>query len=149
MGHLEVQRGRLRFTYAPAASADAGRASRLSVSLPYRSDTFDDVEARPYFENLLPEPQFRDVIARQSRLDTADVGGILGAVAGECPGAVSIWPGELTTVPEGSYEDLTVDQLGDLFAAPDDLALIEEQRRGRLALPGALPKLTHLRDADT
>lgn len=149
VGHLEVQRGRLSFAYAPAASPDAGRASRLSVSLPYRSDTFDDTEARPYFENLLPEPQFRDVIARQSRLATADVGGILGAVAGECPGAVSIWPGELTTVPEGSYEDLAGDRLGDLFSAPDDLALIEEQRRGRLSLPGALPKLTLLQDGDT
>ncbi len=145
-GHIDVDRGRMSFGYRDSVGEDA---SPISLSLPLRKEPYGDGEARPYFENLLPESEFRHFMARHAGLADRNTSGILGAIGGECPGAVSIWPGELDTWPPGSYEATTVAHLGKLFNASDDTALMDEQRKGRISLPGALPKLTlRLDDGD-
>jgi len=138
-GHLDVDRGRLSFTYRDSA---VGAVSPISISLPYKTEPYSDAEARPYFENLLPETEFRHFITTQARIADADTAGILGAIGGECLGAVSIWRGDLEKRPTGSYESTSVSRIGMLFNAPSDVELMNEQRKGRLSLPGALPKLT-------
>lgn len=81
--------GEIEFTY------DAGYLLRedaipLSISLPLRSDSYDDLEARPYFENLLPEGRRRDQEAARAGTTANDIIGILALIGKDCAGAVSL-----------------------------------------------------------
>jgi len=140
VGVLAAQRGRLGFTYAASAIADRGIAP-LSVRLPQRAEPYDDDAARSFFENLLPEEECRRILAATLRISERDSAGLLGAVAGECAGAVSLWPENTSRPVQDSYKDLAAEDLAALFAVPDDVKLAEAQREGRLSLAGAQSKL--------
>jgi serine/threonine-protein kinase HipA len=116
-----------------------------------RAGTFDDHQARPCFENLLPEGDLRAYLAKTVKVDDGDVVGLLAAFGGECAGALSLWPeGELPP-PSPEYAPCS---RGDVRAA---LAMAREQevsvrgspaqalKRGRLSLSGAQDKLALFR----
>ena len=147
VGRIEPDRGRLAFTYAEAAVDDAG-VPALSVRLPKRTEPYDDADARPFFENLLPEEEFRRLIAAAVRTSPGNTAGLLGAIAGECAGAVSVWPEGRHPPRRAEYRELAPHDLRDLFHSPDDPRLVRAQRRGRLSLAGAQPKLTLRGDGD-
>ena len=147
VGTLTPDGRSLAFGYATDAALDAGGVP-ISVRLPRRGEPYGDADARPFFENLLPEAEFRRLLAAQLRLSGGNTAGLLGAIAGECAGAVSIWPISEQPPDRPSYHDISTDELRHLFAAPDDPALVEAQRRGRLSLAGVQPKLTVRRDGD-
>lgn len=89
IGTLESAAGRLRFQYAPDY---VGRVDRtVSVRLPPRAEPYADDETRVYFANLLPEDEYRRLLARELGVADRNVAGLLAAI-GECAGAVSVWP---------------------------------------------------------
>lgn len=140
-GTLTAVRGRLTFQYDDAVLQEP-RALAISVRMPKRAEPYDDEYARPFFENLLPEEEYRRLLARVLGISDANTLGLLGAIAGECAGAVSVWPTDQGRPKTPSYRQLSDKELGDLFAAPDELPLVTAQREGRLSLAGAQAKLT-------
>ncbi|WP_298721921.1 type II toxin-antitoxin system HipA family toxin [uncultured Ferrovibrio sp.] len=86
--------GEIEFTYDPDYLQRADKI-QLSLRLPLREQPYDDVVARPYFENLLPEGRRRDQEAARAGTTANDVIGILGLIGKDCAGAVSlVRPGE-------------------------------------------------------
>ena len=70
---------------------------------------------------------------------------LLGAIAGECPGAVSIWPAD-SSPPAPEYEALDPESLAALFSLTSRQSLANAVTRGRLSLAGAQEKIALLRD---
>jgi serine/threonine-protein kinase HipA len=146
VGVLGTERGRLEFAYAEEAVSDDA-VPPLSVRLPKRREPYGDTETRAFFENLLPEEEFRRTITTTLRIGERNTAGLLGAIAGECAGAVSVWPRGEQPPAAASYKSLDGASLRDLFAVPEDTNLAEAQREGRLSLAGAQAKLALLRAA--
>ena len=119
-GTLTADRGRLRFQYQDAAIQQK-EALPISVRMPKRPEPYDDEHARPFFENLLPEEEYRRLLARVLGISDSNTLGMLGAIAGECAGAVSVWPKDSARPSKPSYRSLSERDLGKLFAAPDEL----------------------------
>jgi serine/threonine-protein kinase HipA len=140
--------GAVRFVYD-----DAYRTSRqavpLSASLPLRGAAYQDAETRVFFDNLLPEGERRRTEALTRRIDPTDTIGLLEALGGECPGAVSVLPravppakapGDLDT----DYDVLNAAELATLVADTADGRAVGE--RMRFSLAGAQQKLALAHD---
>jgi len=87
-GVLGINNERMSFSYLPDYIAAKGPA--ISVSMPIDQQTWPDAIAFPFFENLLPEGNIRQLLA--SRLGTADnnFSRLLRATGGDVGGAISI-----------------------------------------------------------
>lgn len=141
-------RGRgVRFQYTERALDDDALPA-LSLSLPKRAEPFADSAAGPFFRNLLPEQAYRRLVAAATRTAPEDSLGLLGAVGGECPGAVSIWPAGTRPPATPEYRSLDAGDLAALFAPGDRTALSGAIARGRLSLPGVQEKVALLRRDD-
>lgn len=132
--------GRLTFVYDDAVAQDPSAA--VSVRLPVQRQPYPDHLAFPCFENLLPEGDLRDLLARSVQRAEGDVLGLLGVFGGECAGALSLWPegSDPPAVPE--YRPCTASELHDAFGvAQDEARLARTLREGRLSMSGAQDKL--------
>ena len=139
-------RGRgVRFAYADEALRNE-RLPALSLSLPKRVDPFPDSEAGPFFRNLLPEQAFRRLVASAAGTAPENSVALLGAIGGECPGAVSIWPADSGPPSLPEYEPLEPGDILALFSAANRVSLANAVTRGRLSLAGAQEKIALLRD---
>lgn len=104
-----------------------GRGSRiLSTSLPV-GERLPARDNRPldFFENLLPEGQARQAMARSARVSPYDTFGILTEWGRECAGAVVLTP-EAEAPPresDGRYDDLTDDELHHAVESLDRVPL--------------------------
>lgn len=139
IGELQSEGARLRFRYRPEV-ADAGRPA-LSVRLPPRREPFLHDEANPYFANLLPEEEHRRLLARVLGMSDRNVAGLLGAIGGECAGAVSIWPTGRRPPAKPDYvplDDAHVQRLLDATSPAERLDIVRESR---LSLAGGMEKL--------
>lgn len=139
VGELRTARGRLAFEYD--AGARSASSYPLSLSLPWRAESFDDLPTRAYFENLLPESQFRRLIANSVDLSPDNTAGLLGAIGGECVGAVSVWPVGAGPEKTPRYREISTAALRQIFAARDGRALAEAQEEARLSVPGVEDKI--------
>ena len=113
----------------------------LSISLPLQSEPYQDDRARPFFSNLLPESEFRQIIARKLGLSENNDFALLEAVGGECAGAVSLLPEDTRPTGEQSYRTLTDDQLNELVNELPKRPLLAGEEGIRLSLAGAQNKL--------
>ena len=138
-GELRSERGRLSFHYA--AGDDTPRTARLSVRLPVRAEPYDDLASNAYFANLLPEDEHRRLLAATIGISTRSVGPLLGAIGGECAGAVSIWPEGQGPEAVPRYEDLSEDEVTELLGDRGGDARRALTREGRLSLPGGMDKI--------
>lgn len=123
------------------------RLPALSISLPKRAEPFPDSAAGPFFRNLLPEQAFRRLIATAVGTAPENSAALLGAIGGECPGAVSIWRAGSPPPSEPAYDRLDPDRLVTLFSPTNRQRLANAVTRGRLSLAGAQEKIALLRDA--
>lgn len=82
-------RGRLTFQYDDDVLGDD--SALVSTRLPVRGPAYGDDETLPYFENLLPEGDMRQLVAAATKHAGSDIAGLLGVIGGECAGAVSLW----------------------------------------------------------
>jgi serine/threonine-protein kinase HipA len=139
VGTLRPDRSRLGFTYRPTTIAAGGPA--LSVQLPTRPEPFSHEESNPFFANLLPEEEYRRLLARMLGISDRNVAGLLGAIGGECAGAVSIWPEGQGPPDAPSYVPLADQDVRKLFDADDVAQRLGVIREGRLSLAGGMEKL--------
>jgi serine/threonine-protein kinase HipA len=139
VGTLVPERARVGYAYAPATVAIGGPA--LSVRLPVRADAYAHDEADPFFSNLLPEEEYRRLLARVLGVSGRNVAGLLGAIGGECAGAVSIWPEGQRPPDLPEYVPLADKDIRQLFDATNVAARLQLVREGRLSLAGGMEKL--------
>jgi len=139
-------RGRgVRFVYSVGA-LESGALPALSVSLPKRVQPFPDSQAGPFFRNLLPEQAYRRLVAAAVGTPADSSLALLGAIGGECPGAVSIWPTNAARPTRPEYRPLSREELGALFSPTDRGPFLSAIARGRLSLAGVQEKIALLRD---
>lgn len=94
VGTLTWGDGRLGFRYSTDWLLQP-HAVALSVSLPLRTEPFDDRQARAFFAGLLPEGQMRRLIAQQVQVSGQNDFALLRHIGGECAGAVTfLEPGQ-------------------------------------------------------
>jgi serine/threonine-protein kinase HipA len=141
-------RGRgVRFTYLPEALSNHS-ISALSLALPKQPEPFPDSKAGPFFRNLLPEQAYRRLIAAATGTAPENNVALLGAIGGECPGAVSIWPHSSRPSERPEHRQLSAEELKALFTVTDRTVLANAVARGRLSLPGVQEKIALLRGKD-
>ncbi len=141
-------RGRgVRFTYLPEALSNHSIFA-LSLALPKQPEPFPDSKAGPFFRNLLPEQAYRRLIAAATGTAPENNLALLGAIGGECPGAVSIWPQGSRPAERPEHRRLSPEELKALFTMTDRAALANAVARGRLSLPGVQEKIALLRSED-
>ena len=119
----------------------------LSLALPKGPDPYSDSKAGPYFRNLLPEQAYRTLVAAAAGTGDETVA-LLGAIGGECPGAVSIWPAGRRPATAPEYTRLSPEALDSLFSPGHGRDLAGAVARGRLSLPGVQEKLALLKRED-
>ena len=141
VGTLWLDEGR-RFVFQyTEAWLEQAQAVPLSIHLPLRASVFDDLQARPFFANLLPESELRRVIARRLGLSEQNDFALLEVMGGECAGAVSLLPdGQL---PDGTpeYRPLAADELDQLVDELPNRPMLAGEAGIRLSLAGAQNKL--------
>ena len=139
IAELVGERGRLRLRYLPEVVA-AGEPA-LSLRLPIRSEPYLHDDVNPFFANLLPEDEHRHLLARVLGLSDRNVAGLLGAIGGECAGAVSIWPSGEGPPKKPEYVALSGSDIRRLLEAKDAANRLNVVKDGRLSLAGGMEKL--------
>ncbi|MBR4755217.1 MAG: type II toxin-antitoxin system HipA family toxin [Lachnospiraceae bacterium] len=102
------------FTYS-REYMDRDHARPISLSLPFREDSFSPETTHNFFEGLLPEGFSRRAVARWLKSDENDYLTILAVLGLECLGAIKIIEGNAGK-DKCSYEKLTVSRVKDLAA---------------------------------
>lgn len=99
---------------------------------------------RAFLGGLLPEPgtAARSALARRRGVDSADVSGLL-TNAGDLPGAVAVWSGEMLPPVVEAVDDDVVAQLLSDPAGSDAV-----ETTSGVSLPGVQPKITLRREPD-
>jgi serine/threonine-protein kinase HipA len=133
-------RRRFVFQY-DAGWLKSSRVFPLSLSLPLRKEPYEDDAARPFFANLLPEGEIRELIARQFRVSEQNVFALLEKIGGECAGAVSILPGGTKPIDRSGYRELDEEGLHKVLAELPKRPLLAGEKGIRLSLAGAQNKL--------
>jgi len=133
--------GLVRFTYDPAVVADAADgAPGLDVGYrcPVRARPYEGLDAESVFENLLPEGTLRDALGMATKHTPGDTLGLLGAVGGECAGALQLWPEGESPPVTPRYEPFTTGGVATAFAGTEWQL---RQLTGRASLSGSQRKL--------
>lgn len=141
------ERGLLSFHYTGRALDEPERFA-LSVRLPVRPEPYGHQEAMAFFDNLLPESDARDLIAQARHYDPSDVVGLLGAIGGECAGAVALWPEGTSPPREPQHRLLNPEEIGALYDRRYGAWAADAQVSGRMSMSGAQQKMVFLRRGD-
>ena len=108
------------------------RGIPVTLAMPVADVAFPDERARPYFSNLLPEGEVRTAVARQVGVSPANDFGLLDALAGDCPGAVTLVRAGTEIPAAGEYRGLAEHELHalvELLAQRPLLANVEGVRQ--------------------
>ena len=83
----ETEKG-CRFVYDSNYLQDGGKP--ISVSMPLRPEPYESGRLFSFFEGLLPEGWYRDIVCTVAKIDTRDSFGLLLATTGDTIGAVTV-----------------------------------------------------------
>ena len=141
VGKLELDESR-RFVFTYDKNwLQHDSAIPLSIGLPLQEEPYMDERSRPFFSNLLPESEIRQIIARKLGLSENNDFALLEAVGGECAGAVSLLPEEAELTNEQCYRALSDDQLNEIITELPKRPLLAGEEGIRFSLAGAQNKL--------
>ncbi len=129
-----------QYTEETVGRPDAG-TFQLSVRLPVRAVVYDHAATLAFFDNLLLESNTRAALARGTQHDQHDVPGLLGQVAGECAGAVSLWEHGRERPREPRYRTYTRKELAGLFDEAHGDQMTQAQLESRQSMSGVQDKL--------
>lgn len=135
-GELEADPvGRMTFRYLAQDPASA-----LSLSLPPRTEPYDDTKCRPFFAGLLPEGAALQKAAESKRLQVYEIFKLLRAFGAECAGAVRLLPpGEAPQIHQ-DYELLEGPRLVQEIRAINQAPNFARDQRVRLSVAGVQSK---------
>ena len=86
-GFLEETEEGFRFYYDDEFK---NKNTPISASLPLKGSPFKNKTLFPFFEGLLPEGWYLDIISAKNKIDKKDLFAILLATSGDTIGAVSL-----------------------------------------------------------
>jgi serine/threonine-protein kinase HipA len=86
----ELERG-YRFTYS-ADYLKESKANPVSLSLPLRTEPFEDKRLFPFFDGLIPEGWLLEIAEATWKLNPRDRMGLLLACCRDCIGAAGVVP---------------------------------------------------------
>lgn len=121
----------------------------VSLSLPFQEEDFEEKKARPFFANLLPEGNVRELIARRFKISTANDFRLLEAIGGDCAGALSLLStseAESKKEKNEEYRPLSLEQLDESITGIPNIPLLSEEKDLRLSLAGVQQKLPVYRE---
>ena len=134
IGVLKGHNSRLSFKYLDDATES------IAHQLPLQKEAFGDKETRSFFSNLLPEGDVVKKIAQIKQVSLNNPFALLRELGGECAGAVSLYPQDMTPVFNDTLEEISEDELASLLGKLSQTPLLT--REGiRLSLAGAQEKL--------
>ncbi|MGH7013402.1 MAG: type II toxin-antitoxin system HipA family toxin [Stellaceae bacterium] len=127
--------GRMTFRYA---AADPSLA--LSLSLPPRTEPYDDTACRPFFAGLLLEGAALQRAADTKRLQVYETFKLLRVFGAECAGVVRLLaPGDTPQIKQ-NYELLEGERLANEIRAIDQAPNFARDGRVRLSIAGVQAK---------
>ena len=88
-GTLEERDNGYSFSYS-SDYLDQENAEAISLSLPLRSEPYEDKRLFPFFDGLVPEGWLLDIAEQTWKIDPRDRMGLLLACCRDCIGAVSV-----------------------------------------------------------
>jgi serine/threonine-protein kinase HipA len=88
-GTLEERDNGYLFSYAPDY-LNLADAAAVSLSLPLRTEPFEDKRLFPFFDGLIPEGWLLNIAETTWKLNPRDRMGLLLACCRDCIGAVSV-----------------------------------------------------------
>ena len=131
-----------RFVFQYDASWIAKKnAVPLSLRLPLQPDRYADDFSRPFFSNLLPEAELKQIIARHLQISAGNDFEMLNRIGGECAGAVSVLPTGFVPVVKPGYRRLNEEDLHRVIGELPRSPLMAGVEGMRLSLAGAQNKL--------
>ncbi len=130
--------GQVRFTYDADVVADPHPEYAVGWRCPVRAKPYTGLAAAAVFENLLPEGALRSALGLATKHDPSDTVGLLGVVAGECAGALQLWPAAVSPPQQAEYDDASDATLSAAFTVANAQL---RQVMGRASLSGTQPKL--------
>lgn len=142
MGHLvEAESAVWSFVYAPEWLGNAARGLTLSLRYPPQGRPITEGGLKSWFRNLLPEPDLRRQLSRRLGISAGNEFALLAAIAGDCPGAVSLnVPGD-PAAGDAAHRTLSDEELRNLLAALPARPLLIEVEGVRYSLPGEHHKI--------
>lgn len=144
IGVLKEHNSRLSFKYSDDATES------IAYQLPLQKEAFGDKQTRSFFSNLLPEGDVVKKIAQIKQISINNPFALLRELGGECAGAVSLYPQDMTPVFNNTLEEISEDELAALLGKLSQTPLLTGEGI-RLSLAGAQEKLalTIFPDNDT
>jgi serine/threonine-protein kinase HipA len=145
VGRLVPRGDGVQFTYNESALSDDSLPG-ISLSMPKREEVYGGKVAKAFFLNLLPEGAYKRLVAEAAGTSAGNDNALLGAIGGECPGAIAIWPEQQTPPDTPAYEAFGHDDFTRLFDATNPMAIASATRRARLSLAGVQEKTALFQD---
>lgn len=138
MGHLvEEDTGGWAFVYRPEFLAARPRGKMLSLNFPPREPTYRGPELTALFRNLLPGGSIRRQLCQRLGVSEGNDFGLLGALGGDCPGALTLTPpAEQVRARASSVRLFSEQELRHVIAALPHQPLLADVEGARFCLPG-------------
>jgi len=142
IGHLvEEVGGQWGFVYNSKFLQSKPTRKMLSLNFPLRETPYRGGDLTAVFRNLLPDGDLRRQLAHKIGVSVGNDFALLGAIAGDCPGALSLLvPGEQWH-GDGEVRTLTEPELRNVVAALPTHPLLLEVEGARFTLPGEHHKI--------
>ena len=134
VGILKEHNSRLSFKYLDDAT------EAIAHQLPLQKEAFGDKETRSFFSNLLPEGDVVKKIAQIKQVSLNNPFALLRELGGECAGAVSLYPQDMTPIFDDTLEEISEEELATLLNKLSQTPLLTGEGI-RLSLAGAQEKL--------
>ena len=121
----------------------------LSVRMPVRKETYDQMYAEPFFDNLTPEGDALNLIARKFHISEENTFSVLKQIGGDCAGAVSLYSGKIQPYIDRPLKKIDHEALSKIIEElPTNPLLTGMDNAPRLSLAGAQSKFAVYKGTD-